>query len=141
MSHKPDIVIYWDSSAVLSVLFQDDHSKKAGKWIKCQGIHLISSLVNAEVYSVVYRLKKENILEDVLSEAAIKAFETGPWRQVYIHPDRAILKLTLSKYYLRGADLWHFCSVAHLQDQLPEIKLLTFDQRLKKAAASAGFSL
>lgn len=141
MNNNAGTVLYWDSSAVFSVLFQDDHSEKAGKWIKKPGVHLISSLVNAEVYAVVSRLKKENILANLLYDAVIKAFEAGPWRQIYTHPDRTILKSIASKYYLRGADLWHFCTVAQLQDQLPEIKLLTFDQRLNKAAASAGFSL
>jgi hypothetical protein len=32
-------VIYWDSSAVLSALFTDTHSKVAKKWSIAKGVH------------------------------------------------------------------------------------------------------
>ena len=40
-----------------------------------------------------------------------------------------------AKWPLREADLWHLAAAATLRKEFPELKFLTFDQRLKKAAA------
>ncbi|MFH1946381.1 MAG: type II toxin-antitoxin system VapC family toxin [Acidobacteriota bacterium] len=131
-NHIP--VIYWDSSAVLSVLFEDGYSADAINWSRQQGIHLVSSLVYAEVCAVISRFKRERILADILLAAAYEAIEKGSWRQIHVHPDWSLMKKTASKRSLRGADLWHLCEVLSLREPLPEIRLLTFDERLKKAA-------
>ena len=36
-------VIYWDSSAVLTALFTDTHSKAAKKWSAAKGVHFEKS--------------------------------------------------------------------------------------------------
>jgi hypothetical protein len=43
-----------------------------------------------------------------------------------------------SRYPLRGADLWHLAAAKSLQEELPELRLLTFDQRLMEAAQGEG---
>ena len=95
---------------------------------------MVSSLVYAEVCAVISRFKRERILADILLAAAYEAIEKGSWRQIHVHPDWSLMKKTASKRSLRGADLWHLCEVLSLREPLPEIRLLTFDERLKKAA-------
>jgi hypothetical protein len=58
-----------------------------------------------------------------------------------MQPDRKRLKSLAGRRSLRGADLWHLGVVLTLHEQLPEIKLLTYDSRLKKAARAERLSL
>ena len=136
MDNSQTPVFYWDSSAVLSTLFEDVHSKDARNKLHKTGIHLLSSLTYAEVCAVIARLKRERLLADILISASYESLEKGPWRQLNIHPERRMVKPLASRRSLRGADLWHLCTVLTLREQLPEIKLLTYDTRLKKAASA-----
>jgi len=141
MDRQPEPVVYWDSSALLSVLFQDAHSPNAVKWSQKPGIHLISSLAFVEVCAVLARLKRERLVADVLVSAAYESLEHGPWRSLLIQPERKRIKPLAARRSLRGADLWHLGAVLTLQEQLPEIKILTYDLRLKKAAQAEHVSL
>jgi hypothetical protein len=50
--------------------------------------------------------------------------------------------IELSKRWpLRGADLWHLSTAKSISEQLPEVKVLTFEKRLKVAAQGEGISL
>jgi len=127
-------VIYWDSSSILSVLFKDNHSQKAVEWSRKEGIHLMSTLAYAEVCAVISRLKRERFLTDVLLNAVYEALEKGPWRRLNISPEWRKTKTLSQKWSLRGADLWHLATAKTLQIQIPELIVITFDKRLKKAA-------
>ena len=85
-------VIYWDSSAILSALFTDSHSKTAKKWADTEGLHFISTLANAEVSAVIARMKREHVLVDTLVKAAFEILDQGPWRRIYIAPKWEIVR-------------------------------------------------
>jgi predicted nucleic acid-binding protein len=133
---KKDIqsVVYWDASAILSALFKDSLSEEAIEWSRKNGVHLISTLAFAEVCAVITRLKRERILADVLILAAFEALDLGPWRHLNVLPDWKMIKALSQKWSLRGADLWHLAVGKTLQNQIPELELLTFDKRLRIAA-------
>jgi len=127
-------VIYWDSSAVLSALFTDTHSKTAKKWSTAEGVHFISTLTIAEVTAVISRMKRERILADTLSQAAFEVLDNGPWRRISSLPDWKMIRSLSAKWPLRGADLWHLAAAKSLLREFPELFLLSFDNRLKSAA-------
>jgi predicted nucleic acid-binding protein len=129
------LLIYWDSSAILSALFSDTHSNTAKKRADETGLHFISSLAYAEVSAVIARMKRERILVETLVNAAFEALDQGPWRRIYTWPEWEIVRTLSDKWALRGADLWHLAAAATLRKEFPELRFLTFDQRLKKAAA------
>lgn len=133
-------VIYWDSSAVLSTILQDSHSEQALYYAGCNAVHLLSSLTLAEVYAVLHRIKRERILTEILVERSLETLESGPWRKLTIGPDASELKILASKWALRGADLWHLATAKTLQFEIPELMILTFDQRLYQAAAGENIS-
>lgn len=141
MKGKKPQVIYWDTSAILSTLLQDDHSEQALRYAGLDAIHLISSLAVAETHAVLNRLRRERLLADILIEAALEALETGPWRQLKIGPGAAEIKKLAQKWALRGADLWHLATAKTLQPELPELLLLTFDKRLYFAASGEDLAL
>ena len=131
---KSTPVIYWDSSAILSAIFTDAYSKTAKKWADTIGVHFISTLAYAEVSAVIARMKREHVLVETLATSAFEVLANGPWRRVHIWPEWKIVRILSAKWPLRGADLWHLATAKTLRRELSELKLLTFDKQLKKAA-------
>ncbi len=130
---EPDQVIYWDASAILSVLFADSHSEPARKLVHSKGIHLMSTLSHAEVCAVMARFEREGVLADGSIQTTFEVLTDGPWRRLTAWPDWKVVQSLSGKWPLRGADLWHLATAKSLQSQLPELHLLTFDERLQKA--------
>lgn len=134
MVTESNLVIYWDASAIISVLFRDSHSDSVRTLAEEEGFHLISTLAYAETCSVIARLQRERVLADVLIQAAFDTLRDGPWRYLTFLPDWKMVRSLSTKWPLRGADLWHLATAKGLQNQLPELYLLTFDTRLQEAA-------
>jgi len=133
------LLIYWDSSAILSAIFSDTHSNTAKKWADETGLHFISTLAYAEVSAVIARMKREHVLVETLVNAAFEVLDQGPWRRIYTWPEWDIVRVLAAKWPLRGADLWHLATAITMRKEFPELTFLTFDQRLKKAAAGETF--
>jgi len=89
---------------------------------------------------VIARLKRERILADVLVSAAFEALDLGPWKHLNILPDWEVIKALSKKRSLGGADLWHLAVGKTLQNQIPELELLTFDERLRTTAKKEQLS-
>ncbi len=134
-------VVYWDSSSILSALFEDAHSKKAIRWLRKKDIHLISSLSYAEVCAVISRLKKDKMLSGVFYEAALDTITAGPLRYLNIQPDRKWIVSLSAKWPLRGASLWHIAAAKTLEEQIPEMILFTLDDRMRAAAEGEGLTV
>lgn len=128
------MVIYWDTSAVLSALVEDRHSEIACKYINWKGIHFLSTLAAAETYAVLHRMRHERALTDIFYKSAIEVFENSPLRKISIQPDWKVIHKMSCRYVLKGADLWHLASVKTIKMELPEVKIMTFDAKLSKAA-------
>ena len=134
MENDQPRVVYWDASAILSVLFMDCHSEQARVRAHEEGVHLISSLAYAETCTVIARLRREDHLAELLIQAACEVLENGPWRSLTVSPERDWIQSLSLRWPLRGADLWHLSTAKSLQRQLPELIFLTFDSRLREAA-------
>jgi predicted nucleic acid-binding protein len=133
-------VVYWDTSAVLSALFRDEHSDGAAASARAAGTHLISALGWAEAHAVIARIERERALATVLVDAAREAVESGPWRHVNVSPGWNLVQTLARAWPLRGADLWHLAAAKDLQADFPELTLLTFDTRLATAAHGEGLA-
>ncbi len=127
------MVIYWDASAILSTLVEDKHSSKAQKWIKKKAIHLLSSLADAEVHAVLKRMKHDKSLKPRLYDSVLDAYFQKPFRRINTQPDWKIISELSSHHVLKGADLWHLATVKTIQQELPEVKMITFDKQLSNA--------
>jgi len=134
-------VVYWDASAVLSLLFVDCHSETAAAWWRQkQTAHLLSTLAYVETGAVIARLQRTGVLTAAQAETAREVLSFPVWRQTTGQPARSLVEPLASRWPLRGADLWHLACVGTLRQQLPELQLLTFDSRLAEAAAGEGFA-
>lgn len=133
-------VLYWDTSAVLSALFRDEHSDEASAIARETRMHLMSTLAWAETHAVIARIHRERMLASVLIEAALEALESGPWRRVNVLPDWNVIQALAPAWPLRGADLWHLAAAKHLHAEIPELALFSFDARLTTAARGEGLA-
>ena len=86
MMNDDSVVIFWDSSAVLSALLTDDHSGEAKSWSDKEGLHFLSTLAYAEVSAVIARLQRERLLTDTLAKSAFEVLDNSPWRLFYAWP-------------------------------------------------------
>jgi len=132
------LVLYWDASAILSALIQDTHSKVAARWAERDGLHLVSTLGWAETTAVVYRMGGEGHITKVFVDSALESLAGGPWRLIHRGPERAAIDALAARHTLRGADLWHLAQANSLLGELPTLKILTFDRRLRTAAEVEG---
>ncbi len=132
-------VIYWDSTALLSYLFRDRHSDAVCEKARLKGVHLMTSLAAAEVYTVINRIRRERLLPESVIESLFELLETGPWSKLNLVPDGAALREVARRWPLKGAGLWHLATAKTLQREFPELMILTLDREL--ARASKGESL
>jgi predicted nucleic acid-binding protein len=130
--HEP-VILYWDSSAIISLLFRDQFSENARAWLRREGYHLISSLTLAEAYGVLARLKKERLLAEFLIDEAYEILGEGPWRRINIIPSWDFLTTLASRVRLCGSLLWHIAAAKTLQRELPELMMLSYDENLRTA--------
>jgi len=135
------LVLYWDASAVLSLLFDDRHSEAALSWWRKEGtVHLLSSLAHVEAAAVIARLERTGALDASLAETAHTNLAVSGWRRTAALPDHGLVAPQSRRWPLRGADLWHLACACTLRRHLPELRLLTFDSRLHDAAAGEGLA-
>jgi predicted nucleic acid-binding protein len=133
-------VVYWDASAILSALVEDDHTDQALEWLRKTGAHVVSSLSYAEVLAVFERLRLSGVVSERLVDRSLDGLERGPWQRLDLQPDWGDIRFLGSKGSLRGADLWHLSTAVALRRETGQLILLTFDKRLRLAAQGAGMS-
>jgi predicted nucleic acid-binding protein len=136
--NKSAQVIYWDASAILSALVEDDHTDQAQEWLKKRGAHVVSTLSYAEVLAVFERLRRSGVVSEKLVDRSLEGLERGPWQRLDLQPDWGDIRSLASQWSLRGADLWHLSTAMGLRRETGEMTLLTFDKRLRLAAQGAG---
>lgn len=141
MAESSAPVVYWDASAVLSVLIRDTHSTRASGVARRAGTHLLSTLAYAEAAAVIGRLERNRELPTVLAESSREILRDGPWRRLALQPDWANIDEQAVRWPLRGADLWHLATALTLTRELPELRVLTFDSRLAAVCGELGLAL
>lgn len=134
-------VVYWDASAILSVLIRDAHSTRATVVARRTATHLMSTLAYAEVTAVLARLERGRELQPALAATSRELLRGGRWRPLLLQPDRSNMDDLASRWRLRGADLWHLATAVTLARELPEVRVLSFDAGLGAAAAGIGLAL
>lgn len=130
---KNQHVFYWDTSAIVSLFVQDDHSKKIGGFFGFKGINLLSSLTIAETFAVLTRANNPELAK-IKAELISDISHGREWGLTHIIPaNQSLLELS-DLYRLRGADLWHLAVAVALKQDFQQITILTFDKELAEAA-------
>ncbi len=132
---------YWDASALLSVLVRDKHSPAASRQLRAKGVHLVSSLALAETSAVLARLARLGEISASRAQLAARSLLAEPWSALEVQPEREVVLELARRQPLRGADLWHLAAALTLRVELPELRFLSFDKELSRAAEQEGFPL
>jgi predicted nucleic acid-binding protein len=133
--------LYWDASAVLSALSQDLHTGTARRHLRAKSVHLLSSLAFTETAAVLARLAARRELSATSVHRATRSLFAAPWVSLELQPDRRLVSDLAARCALRGADLWHLGLALTLRAELPELRIVTFDERLAAAAEAEGVGL
>lgn len=134
-------VIYWDSTALLSYLFKDHYSDLAVEKARQKGVHLLTTLSIAEVFTVISRIQREELMPELMADSLFDMLEFGPWSRLNIFPDTMSLRELAGRWTLRGAGLWHLATAKTLQKEFPELMILTFDKELARASRGEKLKL
>lgn len=126
-------VIYWDSTALLSYLFKNRYSDRVTEQAQEKGVHLLTTLTIAEVYTVISRIRRDRLLPDEIIESLFELLEAGPWSRLNIVPDSTAMKELARRWPLRGSGLWHLAAAKTLQREFPELMVITLDRELAEA--------
>lgn len=135
-----DGILYCDTSAILSMLVDDQHSDAARRAIEAADYNIVSTLAIAETLAVMGRRAREAPCESALLKAAAQTFFDGTWLWTLETPPKTIIANLAQSHPLRGADLWHLACAKALAAEFPELQLLTFDKALLRAADDEGFA-
>ena len=139
MVTRPPVLLYWDSSAILSLVALHPRRGEAIAWSRARSVHLLSTLAWAEVNAGLARLRRESGSTEVV-QSARDALDRVPWHRLPDPPEWEVITSLAATWPLRGADLWHLALAKTLQQERPELRLLSFDDRLSKAAAGEGLA-
>jgi predicted nucleic acid-binding protein len=130
--------VYWDTSAVLSALVTDAHSRAATTRFRRPAPKLLSTLALAESLAVLARLEATSEISPADRRRASAALLAAPWLRYEEPPRRELLADLARRTLLRGADLWHLATALTAREALPELRLLTFDRALAATAEAEG---
>ncbi len=139
--NKKLAVVYWDSSALLSYLFRDEHSDVIIDKARQKGVHLLTTLTVAEIFTIISRVRREHLLSEMLVDSLFELLESGPWSKLNIVPDTLTLKELAYKWPLGGTSLWHLATAKTLQQEFPELMILTLDRQLARASRGESIRL
>jgi predicted nucleic acid-binding protein len=133
--------VYWDASAIVSAAVRDTFTYRAREALRGKDVHLISTLALAEVDAVISRLARMGLVTHRQVDRVARYTRGGTWRILWSHPSPADLLRLSAAHPLRGADLWHLANALGLTGDLPDLCLLTFDERLATAARAEGLGI
>lgn len=130
--------IYWDASALVAALFDEERSAEAVELIQVPAARLMSSLAWAEVHATLARAVREGRISSQEAACAATGLGRGPWRRVRLAPDDDLAAALARAWPLRGADLWPLALAKTLLKDLPELEMASYDRALAEAAAGEG---
>ena len=133
--------VYWDATAVVSTAVKDEFTDRARDALHHKDVHLISTLALAEVDAVISRMARTGLVTPRHVDRIARYTRGGTWRMLWSHPSPADLLRLSAAHPLRGADLWHLANALGLTGDLPDLGLLTFDERLATASRAEGLGI
>jgi predicted nucleic acid-binding protein len=133
--------IYWDSSALFSLIFPDTHTVRAVAHARSNVEHVISSLTWSEVNAGIARIVRDGTHPAEIVAAARARLAAEAIRYVDLAPDRSIVRQLAEHWPLKGADLWHLSLAKTLHADNRHVRMLSFDARLAAAAEAEGLAV
>jgi predicted nucleic acid-binding protein len=136
---------FWDSSALIPCLIQQEATTKARQWLHKRSRPVVCWLTVVEINSALARLLHEGALSRNGHNVAIKQLRRLESRWVEVLPTTGLRRLAnelLYKYELRTVDALQLASAMVWCNEHPRNRsFITLDPRLANAAAAAEFQV
>ncbi len=134
---------FWDSSAVVPLLVEQEGSSRTSAWIGEDAILVLWTFTSVEVVSGLHRLVREQALsEDVaqVAEARLDDVVRGSHLVVDVESVKSLATRLLRLHPLRAFDALQLGAALHWVEGHPRGRTLhTLDSRLASAARREGF--
>jgi predicted nucleic acid-binding protein len=136
-------VTFWDSSAVVPLLVEEEHSSRVTEWIAGDTALVLWTLTPVEVASALRRLARENALDDEathVAETRLDEIVRASHVVDDVEPVKALARRLFRFHPLRAFDALQLGAALHWAEGHPQGRTLhTFDRRLALAARREGF--
>ena len=134
---------FWDSSAVVPLLIQQERSSRAATWVSGDDAMVMWTLTPVEVVSALRRLIREGALsEDAARVAEVRLGEMLDRSHIVIDVEavKSLAARLLRLHPLRAFDALQLGAALHWTEGNPQGRTLhTLDNRLAQAAEREGF--
>ena len=134
---------FWDSSAVVPLLVEQNHSSRVAAWVAGDGAMVLWTLTPVEVASALRRLVREQALEEEAArqaEARLDELMAVSHVIIDVDPVKSLARRLLRLHALRAFDALQLGAALHWAESHPEGRILhTLDTRLALAAQREGF--
>ena len=134
---------FWDSSAVVPLLIQQERSSRAAAWVSGDDAMVMWTLTPVEVVSALRRLVREGALsEDAARVAEVRLGEVLARSHIVIDVEavKSLAARLLRLHPLRAFDALQLGAALHWTEGNPQGRTLhTLDNRLAQAAEREGF--
>lgn len=135
---------FWDASGIVPLCVHESASRRAQSNLR-QFLPVVWWASMVEVHSAIARLHRLGRLKDVEKKGALSRLEvlSRGWREILPSDSlREVAARLLDNYELRAADsLQLAAALIWCQHRPAKRTFICADQRLSKAAATAGFSV
>jgi uncharacterized protein len=136
-------VTFWDSSAVVPVLVEQDASSRVARWLAADDSLVVWTLTPVEVLSAFRRLVREGALEEAaagLAETRLTELVRACHVVIDVEPVKSLAARLLRTHALRAFDALQLGAALHWVEGHPQSRTLhTLDSRLALAAQREGF--
>jgi predicted nucleic acid-binding protein len=136
-------VKFWDASAVVPLLLDEDTSDVAGALRRGDPIMVVAWVTLVECASAIARAEHEQMIDRHEAAAAFTRLDdlSRVWMEVEPTTDlRDIARRLLRAYRLRAGDAIQLASATLAAERRPAtLELVTLDDRLETAALKEGF--
>lgn len=134
---------FWDSSAVVPLLVQQEASRRVASWVEADDAVVLWTLTPVEVASALRRLVRERALREALAvaaEARLDEMATACHIVVDVETVKPLARRLLRLHPLRAFDALQLAAALHWAEGHPDGRMLcTLDSRLAEAARREGF--
>ena len=138
------MVAYWDSSALVALLIEEEKSVKARK-LKGQTSQILTwVLTPVEVFSALCRLEKEGALSLDDFQKCYEVWQMIENGLIFVKDIEAVKCITyrlLRVHSLKAADSLQLAAAILSKQTSDVFPFITFDQKLEEAALKEGFQV
>jgi predicted nucleic acid-binding protein len=136
-------VRFWDSSAVVPLLVEQQASARATAWVDVDSTMVIWSLTIVEVVSALRRLVRDRAVDEAAAtqaEARMEDMARACHLVIDVEPVKSAARRLLRVHPLRAFDALQLAAALHWVEGRPQGRVLcTLDSRLALAAQREGF--